>query len=73
MLSEIDIKDWERTAVELKLYESSRCSVVSLKEEPDVPFWFSHVDGMYSYCQLSDGSLFHPTAWSEVYLWSKKP
>ena len=27
---------------------------------------FSHIDGMYSYCEDSDGNVVHLVAWAEV-------
>ena len=71
MLSEVDIRDFERTKEVKRLYDVERNSVVSLKEEPEVAFNFYHVDGMFSYCTLLDGTLWHPAANSEVYLWKK--
>jgi hypothetical protein len=72
MISEIDIKDWERSFNSLELYNCPRDSVVSLVEEPDVAFIFRHIDGMYSYCQALSGGIFHPAAWSPVLIWRKK-
>lgn len=72
MLNEFDIKDWVCVGQPKKLYELQRNTLVSLTEEADVPFWFEHVDGMYSYCKMLDGTVFHPAAWSEVLIWVKK-
>jgi hypothetical protein len=72
LISEVDIKDWERSPVSGKLYNVTCDSVVSLVEEPEVAFNFLHVDGMYSLCLLLDGTPWHPVAWSDVFVWSKK-
>ena len=72
MISEINIKDWERSVNKIELYNCQRETIVSFVDEPDVPFWFDHADGMYSFCKMLDGTVFHPIAWSDVFLWRKK-
>ena len=72
MISEIDIKDWQRSFTKTELYNVTRNSIVSLVDEPEVAFWFGHIDGMYSYCKTLDGDLWHPVAWSDVFVWRKK-
>ena len=71
MLSEIDLKDYGITEEPKKLYEVKRCSICSFTDDPSIPFLFNKVDGMYSYCQMMDGSVFHPFAGSEVFVWKK--
>jgi hypothetical protein len=71
MLSEIDLKDWGITEEPKKLYDVKRCSICSFTDDPSIPFLFNKVDGMYSYCQMMDGSVFHPFAGSEVFVWKK--
>jgi hypothetical protein len=72
MLSEIDLKDWVHSATPEKLYNVKRGSLVSSVEQPDVVFNFHHIDGMYSLCQLLDGTYWNLAAWSDVYTWKKK-
>lgn len=72
MISDIDIKDWERSTEAKKLYSVKRDSLVSLVEEPEVAFNFSHVDGAYSFCTLLDGTIWHPAAWSDVFVWKRR-
>ena len=72
MISEFDIKDWVCVGQPEKLYNVRRNTFVSLADEPGIPFLFQHVDGMYSYCKMLDGTVFHPAAWSEVFVWNKK-
>ncbi len=62
----------------MKLYEVPRNSRVRLKSTEGGPpasiapqvgeeYWFSRVDGMYSYCRrVSDDTVVHLPAWSEV-------
>lgn len=72
MLNEFDIKDWVCVGQPTKLYDVKRNQLVSLTDEPGFPFWFEHVDGMYSYCKMLDGTVFHPAAWSDVFVWKEK-
>lgn len=72
MLSEIDINDWDRGAATTKLYDVKRDSIVSLVEEPEIAFVFDHIDGMYSLCVDLQGCVFHPAAWSDVFVWEPK-
>jgi|CXWK01.1.fsa_nt_gi hypothetical protein len=32
----------------------------------DAVITFDHIDGMYSFCRLADGSIVHPVAWQQV-------
>lgn len=73
MISDIDIKDWEKTEMKSQLWKIPRGTVVSTLCDAYEPFWFDHVDGAYSFCLRLNCEVFHPTAWTEVYVWSKKP
>lgn len=46
MLNEHDLADFERLPVE-KLYNLPRCTYFEFN---NVPYYFDHVDGMYSVC-----------------------
>ena len=72
MINEYDIKDLQPSAEAIELYKVQRDSIVSLEEEPEVTFKFSHVDGMYSLCYDKQGTIFHPAAWSKVFVWKEK-
>lgn len=72
MLSEIDLKDWIKTEQPSKLFEIPRDSLVSSISNPDKPFWFFHIDGMYSMCKELSGETFHIAAWTDVFKWVKK-
>lgn len=63
----------------MKLYEAPmRCWVKPISDikvpiaspniQEDEPIWFSHIDGMYSYCINQDGELVHLVAWADVYV-----
>ena len=71
MIQGIDIKEWVCVGQPKPLHAVERKSLCSFVDEPAIPFWFEHVDGMYSYCNMLDGTVFHPTAWSEVFVWKK--
>jgi hypothetical protein len=71
MISEIDLQDMQPEQQAKKLYDVERQQVVSLVEEPTIPFFFDHIDGMYSYCLDLAGNLMHPSAWSDVFVWKK--
>jgi hypothetical protein len=47
MLNEHDLADFERLPVE-KLYNLPRCTYF---EFDSVPYFFDHIDGMYSLCR----------------------
>ena len=47
MLNEHDLADFERLPVE-KLYNLPRCTYF---EFDNVPYFFDHIDGMYSLCR----------------------
>ena len=71
MISGIDIKDWVCVGQPEKLHDVKRNSLCSFVDEPAIPFWFESTDGMYSLCRMLDGTIFHPAAWSEVFVWKK--
>lgn len=61
----------------MKLYELPRKTKFRLLENTETPpagiladvneeYFFSHVDGMYSFCRDSKGNVVHLAAWSEV-------
>lgn len=59
----------------MKLYDVPRNSMVRFltkpilpiaSQQPDDVLKFSHIDGMYSYCINSDGTVVHPAAFSDV-------
>lgn len=59
----------------MKLYDVPRNCMIRLLTKPVIPMGstrpddvlrFSHIDGMYSYCINSDGTVVHPAAFSEV-------
>jgi len=64
----------------MKLYECPINSMVRFIDNitlpiggdaPDDIVQFKHVDGMYSYCINSDGTVVHPAAWTEVQIVGK--
>ena len=71
MISDIDIKDWVCVEQPELLYTLPRDSLVSYVDDPTAPFLLGHVDGMYSYSQTLDGTVFHPAAWAKVFVWRK--
>lgn len=72
MIQGIDIKDWVCVGQPTKLFRVARESMCSFTEEPEVLFKFHHTDGMYSLCSDIQGSVFHPAAWSDVFVWKRK-
>jgi hypothetical protein len=72
MISEVDLQDMQPEQQPQKLYDVPRRQVVSLVEDRYTPFFFDHIDGMYSYCLDLAGNLMHPAAWSDVFVWKKK-
>ncbi len=61
----------------MKLYEVPRGSKIrvigDIKTPPEAKeikegdiLYFSHIDGMYSYCKTETGEVVHLAAWSEV-------
>jgi len=59
----------------MKLYDVPRNSMIRLLTKPVIPMEskqpddvlkFSHIDGMYSYCINSDGTVVHPAVFSDV-------
>ena len=74
MECEIDLNKFTKTDIKVKLYDCVRYTVISFVEYPDEPYLFCKVDGMYSICKFitgeSKGEIFHPAAWSDVFLWS---
>lgn len=71
MLQGIDIKEWVCVGQPKPLHAVERKSLCSFVDEPAIPFWFESLDGTYSYCNMLDGTVFHPAAWSEVFVWKK--
>ena len=69
MISGIDIKEWVCVGQPTKLYEVPLNSVCSFVDEPAIPFLFNNLDGSYSLCSMLDGTIFHPDAWSDVFVW----
>ena len=56
----------------MKLYELPRQSYFTLVSDIHAePYFFDHVDGMYSYCLNKDKNVVHFAAWTEVYLNNK--
>ena len=76
MISEIDLRDWERSETPVKLYDVPRGSVVTIcsMDSSDLPIHFDHIDGAYSYCwELNESrNLMHLPAWQDVFVWKKK-
>jgi hypothetical protein len=73
MVSDIDIRDWERTDESVRLYEVEHNSVVSVAGDNDWVVLFHHIDGAYSYClDLLSGDVVHLAAYTDVNLWNKK-
>lgn len=64
MISEVDIKDWERLPIE-ELYKLTPKTWVEIVATKDVLF-FDHLDGMYSYCLDVAGNIIHLAGWAEV-------
>ena len=62
MISEIDIKDWHHLPVE-KLYNVKPKSYI---KADDTVLFFSHIDGMYSFCKDLQDNVVHLAAWTEV-------
>ena len=61
----------------MKLYEVPRNTYVKVLEAEAPPpgalaidveqiVYFSHIDGMYSFCETKDGDIVHLKAWTEV-------
>jgi hypothetical protein len=76
MLSEVDLLDWEITGDPVKLYDLKRGKQLVATGDTGSTncnhFWFHHIDGMYSFCTLLDGTVFHPVVWTEVYKCKQK-
>jgi hypothetical protein len=64
MLSEIDIRDFEKQPVQ-PLYSVKPKSYVQCPRTEAV-YYFDHVDGMYSYCLDMFGDVVHLVAWMDV-------
>ena len=60
MINEHDIADHE-----CALYELHRGDKF-IFDGNEGPFFFDHLDGMYSYCKDDHGTLFHFAAWTKV-------
>ena len=65
MISEVDIRDWERLPIK-ELYKVQPKTWVEIVATKDVLF-FDHLDGMYSYCKDIAGNIIHLAAWAEVH------
>ena len=73
MISEIDIRDFDRGTQPVKLYEVPRNSIISSVFNPELKINFKHIDGMYSLCTLfGTDDIMHLGASSDVFVWSKK-
>ena len=76
MISEIDIRDWERSEQVVKLYDVPRNSIVTplFDLQPWIKWInFSHIDGMYSFCTLpGTEDVVHLGASTDVYVWKRK-
>jgi hypothetical protein len=73
MISDIDLRDWERTDENVRLYEVERNSIVSVAGDNDWVVLFDHIDGAYSYClDLLSGDVVHLAAYTDVNVWNKK-
>lgn len=71
MLSEIDIRDFEKQPVQ-PLYSVKPKSYVQCPRTEAV-YYFDHVDGMYSYCLDMFGDVVHLVAWMDVVPLARKP
>jgi hypothetical protein len=65
MISEIDIADWERLPL-TPLYSVKNKTYVYVPEL-DIPVFFDHVDGMYSFCLDMKNNVVHLAAWTDVH------
>lgn len=61
----------------MKLYKAPRRTWLRVLGENKIPpaapdieiddiIWFSHIDGMYSYCKNKNGDVVHLVSWAEV-------
>ena len=50
----------------IKLTQNTENPPYSMPTKKDEILYFSHIDGMYSYCRTRAGLLVHPAAWTEV-------
>jgi hypothetical protein len=71
MLSEIDIRDFDKQPVQ-PLYSVKPKSYVQCPRTEAV-YYFDHIDGMYSYCLDMFGDTVHLVAWMDVIPLAKKP
>ncbi len=65
MLSEIDIADWQQLPIR-ELYKARPRSYVMVPSMDNEVIFFSHIDGMYSYCVSLQNEIIHLAAWCEV-------
>lgn len=75
MISEIDLRDFERSEQPVKLYDVPRGSTITLAtmDSSDLLIDFHHIDGAYSMCTIhGTNEICHISASAEVYLWAKK-
>jgi hypothetical protein len=75
MYSDLNPSNFTKTENKDKLYNCKKYTVISFTELPDQPYLFYKTDGMYSICKSMlgefKGEIFHPAAWSDVFLWSE--
>jgi hypothetical protein len=71
MLSEVDIRDFDKQPVQ-PLYSVKPKSYVQCPRTEAV-YYFDHVDGMYSYCLDMFGDVVHLVAWMDVVPLARKP
>lgn len=71
MISEIDLKDWQQLPIR-ELYKARPRSYVIVPSMDNEVIFFSHIDGMYSYCVSLQNEIIHLAAWCEVIPLTKK-
>ena len=78
MISEVDIKDWDRTQFKCipkptELYSMPRDTFVSFLPEDTEVYLFKKIDGMYSLCyDMTAGLPVHFPAWTKMCSWVKQ-
>lgn len=65
MISEVDLRDWEQLPI-CELYKARPRSYVMVPSMDNKVIFFSHIDGMYSYCVSLQNEIIHLAAWCEV-------
>ena len=71
MISEIDLSDFDVLPVR-ELYKARPRSYVMVPSMDNEVIFFSHIDGMYSYCVSLQNDIIHLAAWCEVIPLTKK-